>query len=156
MQLEAKITYKPLVEAFDVLQKDALKEVRTSLLRGAKVVSNYAKKHHKFKTKSGTLEKRIQERMSKDKKLAAEVFINEGDKGYGKYVHEGTKPHVIKPKSKKALYFVKGGNKNFAKVINHPGIKGEPFLDNALQAQEEKVMKIINDGIDKAIQEAGL
>ena len=48
-------------------------------------------------------------------------------------VHEGARPHLIVPKSKKALKFKgKGGGTVFAKSVRHPGNKPNPFLRDAL------------------------
>lgn len=47
------------------------------------------------------------------------------------FVHWGTKPHVIKPKKKKKLRFVAGGVFAFARQVNHPGYKGDPYLSRA-------------------------
>ncbi|WP_169976128.1 HK97 gp10 family phage protein [Campylobacter sp. RM16191] len=49
---------------------------------------------------------------------------------YAKFVHEGTKPHVIKVKKMKALANKKTGQ-IFGKKVNHPGIKANPYLLNA-------------------------
>jgi hypothetical protein len=53
---------------------------------------------------------------------------------YAVFVHWGTKPHVIKPKNKKTLRFSIGGRFVFAKWVNHPGYKGDPWLTNAADA----------------------
>ena len=50
------------------------------------------------------------------------------------FVHWGTKPHKIKPKNKKMLRFPVGGKFAFAREVNHPGYKGDPWL--AEQAAE--------------------
>lgn len=47
---------------------------------------------------------------------------------YAKFVHFGTKPHIIKAKNKKVLA-TKG--KIFGKKVNHPGTKANPYLENA-------------------------
>ena len=49
------------------------------------------------------------------------------------FVHWGTRPHVIKPKNRKALRWVpKGGTGYvFAKEVRHPGNKGDPWLIRA-------------------------
>lgn len=49
------------------------------------------------------------------------------------FVHWGTKPHVIRPKNRKALRWVPkgGGSFAFAKEVNHPGYKGDPWLSRA-------------------------
>lgn len=50
---------------------------------------------------------------------------------YALYVHEGSGPHVIRPRKAKALRFQIGGRTIFAKLVNHPGTKPRPFLRNA-------------------------
>lgn len=46
----------------------------------------------------------------------------------GTFLEEGTRPYVIRPKSKKALRFVSGGKTIFAKRVDHPGIKARPVV----------------------------
>lgn len=50
------------------------------------------------------------------------------------FVHWGTRPHKIKPKNKKMLRFPAGGKFAFAREVNHPGYRGDPWL--AEQAAE--------------------
>ncbi|ADD81130.1 gp25 [Rhodococcus phage ReqiPine5] len=53
---------------------------------------------------------------------------------YAASVHDGTRPHVIRPKAgKKALKFNVGGRTVFAKKVNHPGTRPRPFLKNAAE-----------------------
>lgn len=51
---------------------------------------------------------------------------------YAPYVHDGTRPHVIRPRRRQALRFRAGGRTVFATVVNHPGTRARPFLDRAL------------------------
>lgn len=44
------------------------------------------------------------------------------------FVHWGTRPHKIKPKNKKKLRFPMGGKFAFAREVNHPGYRGDPWL----------------------------
>lgn len=46
----------------------------------------------------------------------------------------GTPPHVIRPRRRKALRFVAGGGVVFAARVNHPGTAANPFMVRALQA----------------------
>jgi hypothetical protein len=48
-------------------------------------------------------------------------------------VNDGTRPHVIKPVTAKALRFKVGGRTVFARLVHHPGTRARPFLDRALQ-----------------------
>lgn len=50
---------------------------------------------------------------------------------YAAAVHEGTRPHVIRPRVARALKFQVDGRTVFAKSVNHPGTRARPFLRNA-------------------------
>jgi hypothetical protein len=84
------------------------------------------------------------------------VGLDERRAPYARYVHEGTRPHVIesKPypfpvyfmrktktgkvapylKRKKSLRWAHGNNFIFAEKVFHPGYKGDKFLEQAVQA----------------------
>ena len=49
------------------------------------------------------------------------------------WVHNGTRPHLIRPRRARALRFVVDGQVVFAKVVRHPGWRGDPFLTKALR-----------------------
>ena len=55
------------------------------------------------------------------------VWIAKGIAPYWIYVVEGTQPHVIRAKYKKALKTPYG----LFKSVNHPGTKANPFVDRA-------------------------
>lgn len=60
------------------------------------------------------------------------VFGREGRTSYLGYELEGTPPHVIRPRRRKALRFVVGGHVIYARHVNHPGTRANPFLTRAL------------------------
>lgn len=64
------------------------------------------------------------------------VFVDvvAGGKGikYTGYEHDGTRPHVIRARRKKALRFVLNGQVVFRKQVQHPGTTGTLFLTMAL------------------------
>lgn len=53
------------------------------------------------------------------------------DADYAEAVHNGSGPHTIRPRRKKALRFVVGGQTVFAKSVRHPGTRGRPWLARA-------------------------
>lgn len=55
--------------------------------------------------------------------------------------HDGARPHVIRPRRKQALKFDMGGNTVFAKKVNHPGNKANPFLLRGAQAAGLRVRR---------------
>jgi len=52
---------------------------------------------------------------------------------YGKYVEFGTPPHVIEAKNKQALHWKQGGKDMFARRVNHPGTRPQPFIRPTLR-----------------------
>jgi hypothetical protein len=44
------------------------------------------------------------------------------------FVHWPTRAHVIRPRNRKALRFPVGGAFAFAKAVNHPGYRGDPYF----------------------------
>lgn len=51
---------------------------------------------------------------------------------YARFVHDGTKPHMIFPRNKKALRWPVGSKFRFSrKGVKHPGYKGDPWLRRA-------------------------
>lgn len=53
---------------------------------------------------------------------------------YAIYVHEGTRGHAIEPRTRTVLRFTVGGDVVFARRVQHPGTKANPFLRKALPA----------------------
>lgn len=51
---------------------------------------------------------------------------------YSAPVHEGARPHVIRPRVARALRFEINGRVVFARRVNHPGNRPNPFLSNAV------------------------
>ena len=49
---------------------------------------------------------------------------------YARYVNDGTGPYTITPNSAKALYWE--GASHPVKVVHHPGIKGQHFVENSI------------------------
>lgn len=47
--------------------------------------------------------------------------------------HQGSRPHVIRPRNRRALKFQASGRTVFAKKVNHPGNRANPFLLRAAQ-----------------------
>lgn len=52
--------------------------------------------------------------------------------GYGLFVDQPTRPHVIRPNIAKFLHFQIGGVDIYTKEVNHPGTKGNFFIQRTL------------------------
>lgn len=51
---------------------------------------------------------------------------------YAAPVHEGARPHVIRPRNARSLRFEVDGRVVFARRVNHPGNAPNPFVRNAV------------------------
>jgi hypothetical protein len=75
--------------------------------------------------------------------LGSDFAIVQATAGYAAYVELGTRPHVIRPRSKKVLAWSTGGKRlsgrptraarrsgamAFARLVHHPGTKPQPYL----------------------------
>lgn len=98
---------------------------------------------HRTPVKRGTLRRSITTRIEGD-----------GDRGvigtnltYARYVHDGTRPHLIKPRSAKMLRFkTAGGATVFARAVWHPGTRPQPFFREALRDGYSEAGQILREG----------
>lgn len=66
------------------------------------------------------------------------------------FVNFGTKPHRISPKNKKALRWASGGAFHFAKWVNHPGYRGDNYMQAAADAAITQFATIVNAAMKDA------
>jgi HK97 gp10 family phage protein len=59
---------------------------------------------------------------------------------YGIFVEQGTRPHLISPKTKKALFWA--GAAYPVKAVNHPGTKANPFFQRAIESSMEYIRDV--------------
>ena len=71
--------------------------------------------------------------------LTSEIYIDQNNKP-AIYIHDGTKEHMVKPKGKKALYWVEGGGKMFSKGHMVKGIKKHQFLYRAFNKDRQYII----------------
>jgi hypothetical protein len=62
------------------------------------------------------------------------TFGVRGLTSYLGYHHDGSRPHIIRPRRRKALRFISGGQVVFATRVQHPGSAPNRFLIKALDA----------------------
>jgi len=66
------------------------------------------------------------------------------------FVIQGTKPHPIRPRNKKALRWAGPNGFIFSKGVQHPGYEGDPYMDSAA----DKALAQFQTILDKALQES--
>ena len=74
-----------------------------------------------------------------------EATIHTSNVKYAVIVEKGSKAHVIRPKSKKALYW-KGASRP-VKMVNHPGTKPKPYLEPAFESEKDKFIENLKEAI---------
>ncbi len=70
---------------------------------------------------------------------------------YALFVHEGTAPHVIEPRSAKALFWKNASHP--VKRVNHPGTIANPFLRNAVDASQGQVDRFFIKAVDDTLEQ---
>ncbi len=110
----------------------------------------YARHNHRFKNKTGKLERDIKyEVRGSGKDLLLLVGLSDNHP-YGHFVHSGRRPDFITPTNKKALRWVGKGGFGFSKGHYVKGTKPDPFITNAV----EKNTRLIENEIEKTMQRA--
>lgn len=133
------------------------KNTRLAMKEAVKQVRDLARVRHRFRTRSGNLVKSItaEVNVGGTEVIEGRDYLDDNRAYYGKYVHEGTRPHLIRPRNKKLLRWASGGRWHFAKWVNHPGTKADQFLYEAGKLQQDKINDIFADYTNRAIREAG-
>lgn len=62
-----------------------------------------------------------------------------GMPSYARFVEEGTRPHVIRPRRARALAFTVGGRTVIVRRVNHPGTKGAHMLRDGMAAAAPQI-----------------
>lgn len=68
---------------------------------------------------------------------------------YAKYVESGTRPHRIEPRQALALHWSDRGRDMFAKGVNHPGTKPNPFVRQAIDAMMPMMRQKLRQNVEQ-------
>ena len=123
---------------FEIMIEDKLSEFAHKLFERS---VDYADEH----TQSGNLKNSLQ--LIRESPLSWKIGSDVRLAPYSNFVHFGTRPHIIRPKNKKALRWVSNGSFIFAKEVKHPGYIGDPFLHRALRDETDDSFDRIFRGI---------
>jgi len=70
---------------------------------------------------------------------------------YALPLHDGSKAHVITPKTKKVLRFKAGGKWVYARRVNHPGYKGNKFVERTVSRSESPINRLFDKALENII-----
>lgn len=62
---------------------------------------------------------------------------------HARFVHDGARPHVILPNKRKSLRWPVAGGFAFARRVDHPGYKGDAWLDRAARQAPDIFKRIV-------------
>ena len=148
MSINIKITWdKELSEKIKKLWEEGLRNARKKWLNEASVFLLWEVKKE-VPVRSWNLKKSIQYEINGYRtRIYSDLF-------YALYVHEWTRPYTIRA-IKKALYWIDERSKVwvFAKKVNHPWIKANPFFRRALEKNEKKIVEMFYSIIDDCVND---
>lgn len=105
-------------------------------------VEKYAKENL---TRNGSVDTGLL-RNSVNSKLALTTGTVSTNTKYARYVEEGTKPHIIRARKARFLYW--NGAKHPVKQVNHKGSKAKPYMIPALEKEEPNFFKALEKAVD--------
>lgn len=108
------------------------RNLSTALRLSGEEAARIAKQTTKFRDRSVVLRNSIEPVGPTGAFLTGdlEVTLSAGAK-HASYVEEGTPPHLIRPKYRKALRWGVEGGFAFARLVHHPGTRATRFLEDA-------------------------
>lgn len=124
-----------LRELPDEIKNDVRKVVKNSAFN----IERNAKSSASVKT--GHLRRSISTKMGD-----MEATIHTSNLKYAPMVEFGTRPHIIRAKNKKALYWK--GAKHPVKKVNHPGSKAKPYLIPAFEKEKDQFLEKLKEVIE--------
>lgn len=155
MKFQVKVDSRPLLAALDKFPKLLLENVILALLTSSRNIQTLSRQEHEFTTRTGSTERSVDFEIDRTM-LQSRIGIDAGISPHGVGVHDGTPPHIIRPKTKKVLRWAKGKRFIFAKKVHHPGTKPDPFIVNAGRRLENQFKKNVDRAIVNAAKGAGL
>ena len=118
-----------------------------ALARTADELHDFIRRRAGAHTKTGALERSV----TSQRINPLEYFIGHGPQvaPHAVFVHWGTKPHIIRPKNKKALRWATGGKFAFAHAVRHPGTKGDPWMKDAAREAPKRFERHLAERLNR-------
>ncbi len=132
----------------EIFRRNLARAVEASCIE----VALTAQTEHRYEQKQGRLKDAVQTKFTMGG-LVGRVYLDTGIAPYAVPIHEGIRPHMIFPKRRKALRWVKGSDFVFSKRARFPGWQKDPFLYDALRTNEQKINDIFDRYTERAVQE---
>ena len=143
-----QLDYRRLLGAAERSPELANEAMVLALYKSAREVQIIARAKHRFRSSlAAHLEKSVEYEVDPSEMIAT-VQLNENVAPYAPFVHDGTRPHLILPRAKQALRWVRNGKFVFSKKVHHPGTKPDQFLYEAGTAAVPAINLIFARALD--------
>ena len=123
---------------------------RTTLLRMSQVAYDAAQQGAGRHTKPGGSGALFQSLYNRSIPKGREVGHDPQRAPHALFVNLGTRPHEIRPKKKRALRWAGGGLFHFAKVVRHPGYRGDAYMIAAATLAVREFRAIVDQAMKDA------
>ena len=151
MKVNIKVDADKLVRAFEAAPAKTREKLRQVVKSTARNIHARASSEHRYTSRGGLLE-REGVKFHADG-LNAVVFLDEIAVPYGRFIHEGTRTHVIEPRNSRVLRWPVGGEGfAFAKRVQVSGIKPDPFLYNAAEKEAPDFERQLAAALDEVLE----
>lgn len=132
-----------MVRAFETNPNAVRREINIALGESLTAIQEDAIRDHRFISRSGRLESSIEQQLNPNDS-SGKVFLDTSQGAfYGPWIHQGTKPHNIYPKTRKSLRWptANGSGFVFSRRVHHPGTAADLFLFDALERQKNVIVQ---------------
>lgn len=143
----ASINSKAFQSWFAAAGASLRKNVASALQRTSVAAATYAKLSKLYKSHTYGLRKSIRHQLVNE--FHSKVSANAK---YAGWVEDGTQPHPIRARRKKALRFVQNGAVTFRKSVFHPGTKPRPFMKEAQEKATPLFDRLCNEAADRSFK----
>lgn len=126
------------ISALERVKESAADGIKETLDISLRDVQERARREHRWISRTGQAEREIKTRSE----MAGAEFSGAVYTAlpHGVFLHTGTKAHTIVPRKKQALRFVANGNFVFARRVRHPGIRADPYIYDAFDAETPAII----------------
>lgn len=158
LNLKIDVATNGLRAKFKQIKSNVNSTLKDALRESAQAVCKRARASHRFKNRTGNLERSIQSRARMDRGGGvAQVYVSNSKAPYAKYVHFGTRAHTIRARKGKALRFewiTPSGEKStfIGKSVRNPGIgnryrpytQGDKMPDDFIYRANRQMRREVN------------
>lgn len=159
MNLSMNIDRAAAIKALSDFPDEVGRGSRLVLKAGVRDIQDRARREHQYTSRSGNLDGSIRGEVSG---LSARIFLDTRIAKYGPMQHQGTgfygpRGHAyrVEPKRGTHLRWVSGGRFVFSRGVTIIGIRPDPFLFRAADAEAPKIAEKFDAMIAKAAKGGG-